>query len=403
MDKKTNNLGLKLGILATSLLISDATAISVTVAPMEATFSNISATTVESLVTIPSFSMLLFILLSNFVIRLIGKKKTVLLGLSMAFVGGVLPAFVTSFPAIIFCRFLLGAGVGTYNTLAVGLISDFFTGVEQKKLLGFQTATSAIGSALTTFLAGILVSYDWHYAYLVYALSIPILLVFYLNVPEPSKKIANDSSALNAREKNKIKLNSTVILSVVSMFFMFVFLMNIATKTSEFLTEQNIKNAAFLGTALTIGGLLGAVSGFLYGRVYVHLKNITPIFSSAVVALGFAGVAYSSEMILFTVGTSLVYIGYSMLISYLYGVIFDNVNAASKNISVSLAMVACNLGAFFSPYIVSIISNVIGNSSAKEGLSMSVLFYGVLAVIFVFPVFKKGIGSNTTKAIDGNN
>ncbi|MHA5093993.1 hypothetical protein R5R51_07150 [Oenococcus oeni] len=71
MDKKTNNLGLKLGILATSLLISDATAISVTVAPMEATFSNIGATTVESLVTIPSFSMLLFILLSNFVIRLI--------------------------------------------------------------------------------------------------------------------------------------------------------------------------------------------------------------------------------------------------------------------------------------------------------------------------------------------
>lgn len=187
------------------------------------------------------------------------------------------------------------------------------------------------------------------------------------------------------------------------MFFMFVFLMNIATKTSEFLTEQNIKNAAFLGTALTIGGLLGAVSGFLYGRVYVHLKNITPIFSSAVVALSFAGVAYSSEMILFTVGTSLVYIGYSMLISYLYGVIFDNVNAASKNISVSLAMVACNLEAFFSPYIVSIISNAIGNSSAKEGLSMSVLFYGVLAVIFVFPVFKKGIGSNTTKAIDGNN
>ncbi|WP_239645847.1 hypothetical protein [Oenococcus oeni] len=61
------------------------------------------------------------------------------------------------------------------------------------------------------------------------------------------------------------------------------------------------------------------------------------------------------------------------------------------------------LEAFFSPYIVSIISNAIGNSSAKEDLSMSVLFYGVLAVIFVFPVFKKGIGSNTTKAIDGNN
>ena len=120
MTKSRDKAGiLKLTILSISLMLSAASAISVTLPMIKNQFPDIAPATVESLVTIPSFTMLIFILLSSFIVKGIGKKKTVMLGLTLAFVGGVIPVFVTNFSVIYISRFILGAGTGIYNSLAV--------------------------------------------------------------------------------------------------------------------------------------------------------------------------------------------------------------------------------------------------------------------------------------------
>lgn len=131
---------LKLTILSISLMISAASAIAVTLPMIKNQFPDIQSATVESLVTIPSFTMMVFILLSTFIIKAIGKKNTVLLGLLLAFVGGIIPVFVSNFTIIYLSRFVLGAGTGIYNSLAIGLIGEYFSGEEQQKMLGYQTA-----------------------------------------------------------------------------------------------------------------------------------------------------------------------------------------------------------------------------------------------------------------------
>lgn len=93
---------LKLTILSISLMISAASAIAVTLPMIKNQFPDIQSATVESLVTIPSFTMMVFILLSTFIIKAIGKKNTVLLGLLLAFVGGIIPVFVSNFTIISF-------------------------------------------------------------------------------------------------------------------------------------------------------------------------------------------------------------------------------------------------------------------------------------------------------------
>ena len=113
---------LKFGILSISTMLQDAGAISVAVVGMVAAFSNHSSASVQALVTIPSFSMMLFILLNSLAVKLLGKRNTVFLGLGLALVGGVAPAITSSFTAIQICRFLYGAGTGLYTPLAVSLI-----------------------------------------------------------------------------------------------------------------------------------------------------------------------------------------------------------------------------------------------------------------------------------------
>ncbi|OUZ25087.1 hypothetical protein A5867_002794 [Enterococcus sp. 6D12_DIV0197] len=142
---------LKLTILSISLMISAASAIAVTLPMIKNQFPDIQSATVESLVTIPSFTMMVFILLSTFIIKAIGKKNTVLLGLLLAFVGGIIPVFVSNFTIIYLSRFVLGAGTGIYNSLAIGLIGEYFSGEEQQKMLGYQTAFSTLGSSLPPF------------------------------------------------------------------------------------------------------------------------------------------------------------------------------------------------------------------------------------------------------------
>lgn len=83
---------------------------------------------------------MLFILFSNAVIKWVGKRNTVIIGMIATTIGGVMPFFINNFPLIVFSRLLVGAGIGLFTSLAVSLIGDCFSGDEQKTLIGIQGA-----------------------------------------------------------------------------------------------------------------------------------------------------------------------------------------------------------------------------------------------------------------------
>ncbi len=94
-------------------------------------FSDRTTAQVQSILTLPSMAILIFILLSSWFIKA-RQKRTVCLGLLIALVGGILPAFTMNFGLILFARILFGAGLGLFNSMTVSLIGDNFTGAEQK-------------------------------------------------------------------------------------------------------------------------------------------------------------------------------------------------------------------------------------------------------------------------------
>lgn len=96
-------------------------------------------------------------------------------------IGGILPMLTTNITWILALRLVLGAGLGMFNSLAVSLISDFFEGDERAQLVGFQSAVQGLGSSLATFVAGQLALIDWPFAFLCYAITIPIALLFFLS------------------------------------------------------------------------------------------------------------------------------------------------------------------------------------------------------------------------------
>lgn len=386
MTKSKDKTGiLKLTILSISLMLSAASAISVTLPMIKNQFPEISPATVESLVTIPSFTMMIFILLSSFIVKVIGKKKTVMLGLTLAFVGGVIPVFATNFSVIYISRFILGAGTGIYNSLAVSLIGDYFDGETQQKMLGYQTAFATLGSSFATFLAGILVNVAWQYSYLIYFLTLPIVILVALFLPADKKEVSNQDATFS---KQKQSVNFLVIFSCVMMFVFFILIMNIFTKTSTLVVEMNYTNQGFLGTAFTISSLIGAIGGFAYGHVRAVLKQFTPVVALILIGIVYFLIPSVNSMLMLTMILSGGMLVVSIFIPYMYDILLPGAPENSTNLAISLAMVSCNLGSFFSPFVVQWLGNLVGNTSSAFSFTIGGIVFVLMAGVFLLRGFK---------------
>lgn len=372
----------KLSLLSISLLLTSANAISMTIPQIQADFPSISATTVESLVTIPSFTMMIFVLLSGFISSKIGSKKTVLVGLVLTLIGGVIPVFALNFTMIYFARFIFGAGLGCYNSLAVSLINDFYEGDEKQALIGYQSAMQSLGSSLATFIAGMLAVFNWQYAFSVYFLAIPIMVLFYFVVPE-TKQMTQEV------QKQKQSVNLPTIFYAFGLFALLALVMVVFTKVGSFISESGMNNANFLGTALSLMTLAGFISGLLYGKIYKAFKTFTPVVGGVISTLSFLLLAFAPNIYIVTLAVILIGFCLSLFIPYIFGALLGAAPEGSQTLAISIGMVGSNLGSFASPYLIAFIMNLFGRKDASFAILIAGIGFLILTTIFFFDIVRK--------------
>ena len=134
-----NRLIFKISLLSISLFLMMAPQISSTLPLMYQAFPGVNQSSVEMLSTIPNFGIIAGLVISPILIRLIKQKHTVLIGLMVTLLAGTAPFYLTSYLPILFSRFLLGVGIGLFNSLAVSLLPKFYKDSEEQlvTMLGF--------------------------------------------------------------------------------------------------------------------------------------------------------------------------------------------------------------------------------------------------------------------------
>jgi len=83
--------------------------------------------------TIPSLGIIIFTPISNIVADFISVKRTILLGLLLIFIGGIIPAVTMNFPLIFGSRIILGLGTGLLMSFSQSLIVQMYQGSAQQK------------------------------------------------------------------------------------------------------------------------------------------------------------------------------------------------------------------------------------------------------------------------------
>ncbi|MDJ0616638.1 MAG: MFS transporter [Calothrix sp. MO_192.B10] len=137
--------------------------------------------------TIAMFAPLMGILADR-----IGKLKVLIPSLIFYAVFGVAGALMPDFLPLLLTRALLGAATAGIAAASIGIISNMYEGDERARVLGYASSIFAITSIFFPLLGGWVGSFNWRYAFCLYAVGLPIAFCATLWLrEEPSQKSAN--------------------------------------------------------------------------------------------------------------------------------------------------------------------------------------------------------------------
>ena len=163
MKDKQNHLLFKVSLLSISLFLMMAPQISSALPLMYHAFPGIQQAGVQTLATIPNVGIVAGLLVSPLMVRWCHEKLTIVIGLVVTLLAGTFPMYATAYSAILVSRFLIGAGIGLFNLLAVSLIPQFYKRDENElaQMIGYQNVMGSVWAAIAAFLVRyfVLVSY----------------------------------------------------------------------------------------------------------------------------------------------------------------------------------------------------------------------------------------------------
>ena len=340
------NLFAKFSLLSISILLMSHLAISPVIPNLYNFYHtnnpNIGLASVESLATIPAMMITIFVLLSNGVIKFIGKKNTVLLGLFLIFIFGIIPAFTTNFKIVLISRLLLGAGIGLFNSLSISMISDFFDEEYRGTMIGLRTAFLNIGKALTTFISGYLLIYGIQYTFLVYALALPIFIIFLLFVP-------NTENVNN--KKVSIKFHKETIVLTLLTFLVGISYMGATIKIPTLLAERYHYQPDVARNLLTILALSGILSGVIFGSLVKRFKNLTLPIMLSFMTVGSVLFALTNNIIIFYIAAIFIGISFVGTMSFNFFYISNKLDNKFINFATSVILVGGNIGVILTPVV----------------------------------------------------
>ena len=362
-----NSLLFKASLLSISLILASGPTISALIPLMQASFPGKSISSIELIATVPNFGILIFVLLSNFIIKIIGKKNTVILGLCIALIAGLIPVFSSDYTVIVFSRFMFGAGIGLYNALAVSLITEIYDGEEQASLMGLQSAMGSIGSSLMTLLVGYLTQYGWQKSFFVYAITVLPLILFALFITIPSAKNMDSEIKYDKKlEKPKEGINTPTIVLMIGALLVFALFFTLMLKTATLLVEKNIGQPSAAAGILSTVTFSGILVGIIYGKIYKVAKEWVMPIGLFGMGVGFFVIMSANSIALVTAGAIISGVCFSLVAPCAFILVGRFAPKNSANLATSLLLVGINLGVFLSPTINAFISKLVNMTRASD-------------------------------------
>lgn len=371
----------KISLLSISLSLMISQQIAPALPMMYHAFPGVGRSAVESLSTVPSFGIVVGLFANVLLIKWVGTKKNVMIGLLITLLAGLFPMFSNSYFPILISRFLSGVGIGLFNSLAVSLIPYFYKDNEETlaTMIGIQNVMASLGVIISSLLVSWLVTYGWHAAFAIYFLTVPVLIMFGLFVPIKDEE-AGTSEEQQDTTTEKHHINSKVILIAILFFLGFTFYMPTSYALPRLIVNEGIGSSSTAGVIAAISGALTIPFGMGFGHLFKRLHDKIFPLSYLALALGFLLMAIGHQLIIVFIGNVLASIGLVIMCAYLYNWLDWAAPQNSVNLATTVVLIIQNIGTSLSPTIVDGLSGLLGNGSAATTMSISAVVFLMLTI-----------------------
>ncbi|MDO5845454.1 MAG: MFS transporter [Methanocorpusculum sp.] len=247
-------------LFASTLVMMGGAAVAPALPLMSAAFPEIPDAVISFIVTLPSLA----IALSGFFIGMladkIGRIPVLAVSLAVFTLAGISASFLTSFPAILAGRVILGFGIAGIAVSTTALITDYYQGLSRTKVLGYQGAAMGIGALILETSGGLLASISWRTTFLIYCIGLIILIGVLGTMREPARE--KTASALPA-----VKLPvRTIALAYLTIFLDMLVFFILPAKLPYLVGEIHGESALASGVLLGFMGCFVALMGIVYWR-----------------------------------------------------------------------------------------------------------------------------------------
>ena len=315
-----------------------------------------TASQVELLVSVPSFSVVAMLLLNPFVDRWLNDRQLIMTGLILLSSAGIFPFFVQLYPLVLLSRLVFGMGIGLINAKAISIISQRYQGKERVQMLGIRGSMELIGGASCSLLVGQLLKIHWTLAFLIYGFGFIILAMYLLFVPPMEQTEKKEA------QKSKQGLDKKDLAMILGMALLagFVICINSSISLRVPLFQIDGKTIASGQSALVLSleQGIGIVAGLSFASLIGHIKHRLLPMALFCLSTCLLGISLANNLLILILSSVGVGFFYNIVLTIIFNRLSERITRNLLNKATAYVLLGCNLGSAVSPYVLKLLALV---------------------------------------------
>lgn len=286
-----------------------------------------------------------------------GRRRLLLASFAVYGVVGLAPIFLTSLPAILASRVLVGVAEALIMVLSTTMIGDYFSGPKRDRWLAAQTATASLSALLFFNIGGVLGEFSWRAPFWIYSsafLMLAAVATFTWDL-EGRKDPAGEEIHLHNASWGDFPWRVMAGIIAVTIFASVLFY-TVQIHASSGLVALGLQSSARIGFLTSVASLGVPLGTAIYSRAsQVRVPRLLAI-EFALLAAGFMVMSHARTPASFLLGCGLNQLGAGMILPTLLVWAVSQLRFEVRSRGTGLWTAAFALGQFLSPIVVTFIS-----------------------------------------------
>lgn len=365
------------GLLVMSLTMACNSALSPILAEVGKFFPEASDSAIQIVLTLINLVTLPMMFLEPFLEPKMTKRDIALVGTVLMLIGGLMPQVLNSQLWMLYAAsVVIGAGLSLVVVVSSSLISDYFTGIQKSRVMGFQSIFVSIGGTIIAKGSGLFTAMaGWTRGYLVFLICVPIIIIVALTVPK--------GEIVQKAEKTESKISKEMVYFGFLCLITGIFVATFNTNIAMYVDRKSIGDASTAGTVASIMQIVGILGGLVLGNTVKIFKRFTIGASILMMAVGTAMVGMSTSFALICVGAAVVGFGFAIRNPGAVTFAANMVPAAQASLAIAIVSATYNVGNFISSYLVNPMANMLGDDIQYRFIvsAVALVIIGLIACI----------------------